>query len=300
MSDEGGGAGGRRSPAVAPEVIGLVGAGEIGCALGCNALGAGYRVFVYDRTPEATAELQARGAAAVASFGELARRASVVQVAVMDDEDVREVFAAADGVPAACPGGAVILIHSTIRPRTVRDLAAQAALRGIAVLDAPVTDPFGAHGILSRTASFLVGGDVEALERVRPILRLSAQRVFHLGPAGAGATAKLVRNLTMYVTLLAAHESRRLADAAGIERQTLRDILASSGAGSAAMDHFLSRTEYDDAYRARLPALTRIFEKDIRLALELAAELGLELPGGTLALREAREMLAAPPPSAER
>ena len=85
------------------------------------------------------------------------------------------------------------------------------------------------HGIDTATASLLVGGSAAALARARPLLERSAGRIFHLGPSGAGAAAKLLRNLVMYITLLAVHEGRAISDTAGIDRTLFREILSASG-----------------------------------------------------------------------
>jgi len=176
----------------------------------------------------------------------------------------------------------------------VIDLGQIAAKHGVNVLDAAITDAFGVQGVAAGTASFLVGGDAEALESARPLLQASAAHIFHLGDLGSGMTVKIIRNFSMYVTLLAAFEGRELAAAAGIDRQTVREIFQTTGASSRAMDHYLMRTQYDDAYRERLPALVEIFAKDVGLALELGKRWNIDLPGGEAVQRSIRMMLSPP------
>jgi 3-hydroxyisobutyrate dehydrogenase len=215
----------------------------------------------------------------------------VVQIAVLDDAQLLDVLSGPEGVLAGLRPGTALVVHSTVLPRTVRELAAREA--GIDVIDAPLSIPSGASGIHDGTATFLVGGERKAVERIRPLLEASAREVFHLGPVGAGLVAKLIRNFAMYVSLLAAQETRAFASAAGLDRETLRAVLTASGASSRAMDHYLARSVYDDAYRARLPALTAIFEKDLRWATEVAAELGVALPAAELVLRHIADILPA-------
>jgi 3-hydroxyisobutyrate dehydrogenase-like beta-hydroxyacid dehydrogenase len=273
------------------EPVGIVGSGDIGQALARNAIRAGFPVVVYDVDETAASRTVGAGGLAADSLAGIAAAARTIQIAVMDDAQVEDVVGAL--LPVA-RSGTVVLVHSTIHPRTVETLAAAAVVRGVHLLDAPVTDPFGSQGILARTANFLVGGPADLVARVRPLLDASAARVFHLGPVGAGATAKLVRNYVMYVTLLAAHEGRALADACGLDRTTLRDVLRASGASSQAMDHVLERTIYDDEYRRRLPTLIGIFEKDLRLGLALGRAHALPLPAGELMLATVRALLSPP------
>jgi 3-hydroxyisobutyrate dehydrogenase len=283
----------RRLPATrgsAPS-IGIVGVGEVGFALAQSESAAGFDLVVHDRVPQAAARLGAPGVRVAASPRELAAAVEVVQIAVLDDAQLLDVLSGPEGALAGLRPGAALVVHSTVLPRTVRELALRAP--GIDVIDAPLSIPSGASGIHDGTATFLVGGAQHAVERIRPLLEASAREVFHLGPLGSGLVAKLIRNFAMYVTLLAAQEARAFARAAGLDRDTLRAVLAASGASSRAMDHYLGRSAYDDAYRARLPALTAIFEKDLRWAIEVAAELGVALPAAELVRRHVADILPA-------
>jgi 3-hydroxyisobutyrate dehydrogenase-like beta-hydroxyacid dehydrogenase len=274
--------------------VGIVGAGEIGKALAVNAVRGGFAVAAYDKRAAAVADLGSRGVVAASSLAELATSADVVQVVVMDDAQLRAVCEGPAGLLALAKPDPAILVHSTVHPKTVRDLAAQAATRGLCVLDAAITSASGAQGVESGEASFLVGGDAAQLDRLRPLLACSARHIFHLGAVGNGAQAKIIRNFTMYVTLLAAFETRQLAAAVGIERPLLREILTASGATSPTMDQYLSRHEYGAGYRERLPALEEIFAKDLGLALELAEQHGVALPAGAVARKRIAELLAPP------
>ncbi len=124
----------------------------------------------------------------------------------------------------------------------------------------------------------MVGGDVAAFERARPVFESAGNLVVHLGAVGAGLAAKLARNLAGYVTMSAVQEGLRLAAATGVDRATFDRILEHTGTLSPMMHKLLEVEGGDAAYSAGLEPLIAIAEKDLRAALELAADLDVELP----------------------
>ena len=171
----------------------------------------------------------------------------------------------------------MIAVHSTVHPATVQRAAAAAggAGRGVAVLDAPISG--GVQGARDATLCIMVGGDAAAFERARPVFESVGTLVLHLGDVGAGLAAKLARNLIGYITLLAAAEGRRLATAAGVDLETLNLILDHTGTLSPMMRDFVATRGGHGVYAADLAPLVAIGEKDMRVTLEVAAELGLDL-----------------------
>jgi 3-hydroxyisobutyrate dehydrogenase len=216
----------------------------------------------------------------------------VVEVVVLDDAQVREVVLGPDGLLAGAAGGLIVLIHSTVDPQTVVEVAAAAAPRGVVVLDAAVS---GAHGQASAEAGQLcvmVGGARESFEAVRPLLASFASTIEHLGPLGSGMAAKLARNLITYLSYLAAYEGLHLAEQLGIERKTLARILEATGVRSETVAAFLQvraslrpldpAAEPDAYAAATAAALTG--RKDLGAALALARRHGLDLPSARHAI----------------
>src|SRR5262249_58706041 len=128
------------------------------------------------------------------------------------------VTAGPDGVFRGVDPGAVVAVHSTVHPRTVR-AAADAAPRGVAVLDAPISG--GVRGARAATLCIMAGGDADAFDRAHPFFASMGDLVLHVGPLGAGLGAKLARNVVGYVTLLAAAEGSVLGVAAGVDPDVL-------------------------------------------------------------------------------
>jgi 3-hydroxyisobutyrate dehydrogenase-like beta-hydroxyacid dehydrogenase len=259
--------------------VGFVGLGNMGGAMAANIANAGHDVVVFDVREAAIDAVieQAPGARAASSLADVAEHADVIGVVVVDDAQVDAVTVGDGGLVAPARPGAVIAVHSTVHPATVQRAAAAAgrAGRGVAVLDAPISG--GVQGARDATLCIMVGGDAAAFERARPVFESAGTLVLHLGDVGAGLAAKLARNLIGYITLLAAAEGRRLATAAGVDLETLNLILDHTGTLSPMMRDFVATRGGHGVYAADLAPLVAIGEKDMRVTLEVAAELGLDL-----------------------
>ncbi len=259
--------------------VGFVGLGNMGGAMAANVANAGHDVVVFDVADAAVANVvaQAPSARAAASLAAVAAHADVIGVVVVDDAQVEVVTLGDGGLVANARPGTVIAVHSTVHPATVQRVAeeARAAGRGVAVLDAPISG--GVQGARDATLCIMVGGEAAAFERARPVFESAGNLVLHLGDVGAGLAAKLARNLIGYVTLLGAAEGRRLATAAGVDLEVLHRILEHTGTLSPMMRDFLSTRGGHGVYAGDLAPLIAIGTKDMRVTLELAAELGVEL-----------------------
>ncbi|MDP3768054.1 MAG: NAD(P)-binding domain-containing protein, partial [Dehalococcoidia bacterium] len=133
----------------------------------------------------------------------------VIGICVRDDADVRAVLLGPDGVIEAAKQDAVVAVHSTVLPDTVRSVASEAEKRGVGVIDAPVTG--GAFGAQRGTLTYMVGGDAALLARCRPVFETSAAKIVHTGPLGSGASMKLCHSVMTYLGFLAAFEAALLA-----------------------------------------------------------------------------------------
>jgi 3-hydroxyisobutyrate dehydrogenase len=193
---------------------------------------------------------------------------------------------AADGVLAGAAPGAVIAIHSTILPRTVREVGALAAERGVAVVDACVTG--GPQGAEAGRLTYMVGGDPADLERCRPVFATAAKTIVHTGPLGTGAATKLCNNLMTYLGFLAAFEATLLARASGLAREAFEEVTRSNGNLTDQMQAFLmlhrlpAEQQRDPDFQAMLRGYTTLAEKDLAVTLAFAREHGVALPGAAL------------------
>jgi len=239
---------------------------------------------VCDLRPEATERHVAAGATAVATPAEVAERSNVVSIMVLDDDQVRAVIK--EMIPAAA-AGTTFAIHSTIRAQTAMDLAVEAAAAGMAVVDAPVSGGFMGAG--DGTLATMVGGDDDAVALCRPSFERWAKLILHMGPVGAGTKAKLARNLMHFTAFTAALEAQRVAEAAGIDLASLAKVVKhtdaiTGGPGAILVRDTTAPIPEDDFWYPIMCHTRTLGEKDLRLALELADELGIEVPLGRLAL----------------
>lgn len=250
-------------PPAAVRTVGLVGCGRMGAAIGSHLLRAGWPLVVADPVAEAREPLVGLGASEAASAAAVAAAGDLVLVVVVDDAQVREAVAGADGVLETGRPGSIVAICSSVRPDTCRELAGLAAERGLHVVDAALVR--GERGAEAGTLALMCGGTEEAVEACRPVFAAFATDVCHLGDVGAGQVAKTANNVLLWACLRADVEAQRLARALGVEPARLRAALA---VGSGANRPLAEWGEH----RLRWP------RKDLAVALGLAAEAGVEVP----------------------
>jgi 3-hydroxyisobutyrate dehydrogenase-like beta-hydroxyacid dehydrogenase len=212
------------------------------------------------------------------TVAEVAQACGVISVMVRDDAQVRAVVA--DIASAARPG-TIVAIHSTIAPATATDLAGEVASAGIEVVDAPVSG--GAMGAASGELAAMVGGSDEAVERCREVFGAWASLVAHMGPVGAGTRAKLARNLLHFVSFAAVGEAMRIADAGGVDLLALGNVVRHSdkvtgGPGAIMIRDTTEPIEPGDGLRPIFTHTRELGAKDLRHAIDLAAELGVATP----------------------
>jgi 3-hydroxyisobutyrate dehydrogenase len=208
--------------------VGFAGMGRMGRAIAPHLARAGHAVRVWNRTYRPMPELDALGIGRAADPAGLAAGADVVFTMLTDDRAVEEVYRGPGGLLSGARAGAVFVEMSTVRPDTVRAVAAAARERGADLVDAPMSGTLGP----AREGRLLglVGGSDEAVARVRPLLDAFCRRVEHLGPTGAGATMKIVLNMPMAVYWQALAEAVAIGAAAGLEERRMLELIADSPA----------------------------------------------------------------------
>jgi 3-hydroxyisobutyrate dehydrogenase len=250
--------------------IGFIGLGLMGKPMAKNLLKAGFELTVHSRTAASVDPLRDLGATAASSAADVARACEMVITMVPDSSDVELVAAGPDGLFAGARPGLVIADMSTISPAVTRRLSRDAAERGCAWLDAPVSG--GEVGAIAGTLTIMVGGDAAAFERARPVFAGMGSRVTHLGPSGHGQTAKLCNQILAAVNLLASCEALVLGAKAGLDLNKLHDALT-GGAGNSWAFQNLGRKIIDGdlapAFKVRLQ------QKDLRLVSEAARDLNV-------------------------
>ncbi|HPB44781.1 MAG TPA: NAD(P)-dependent oxidoreductase [Microthrixaceae bacterium] len=265
-------------------VAGFVGLGNIGAPMAKRLLSNPDGLAVFDLSAEATAPFAEAGATVADPLAALGEAAEVICICVRDDAQVREVVGGL--LEVARPGQAYV-IHSTIRATTAEDLAEIAAAKGVYVVDAPISG--GAMGAGDGRLAIMVGGTDEALEVARPVLELMGSMISHLGPVGAGTRTKLARNMMHFVSYASALEASRLAEAAGIDIEELGRIVRHSdqvtgGPGAIQVRNTTAQIDPDDWWYGVMENVLSLGGKDLSQAIELADELGVDVPIARLGL----------------
>ncbi len=259
------------------ERIGFIGLGIMGRGMAANILRAGYPLTVWNRTAERTAALAASGAHVAASPAAVAAASDIVITCVSDTPDVREVILGSQGVIHGARTGSLVIDMSTISPEATQQIAAALVARGVDMLDAPVSG--GSEGAAKGTLSIMVGGSAQAFQRALPVLKTMGQRITHVGPNGAGQTVKLVNQVIVVGNCLAMCEGLLLAQAGGVDLQKALEAISAGAAGS----WMLSQRGPQILVRDWRPGFTiTLQQKDLRLVLEAADQLGVPLPSTAL------------------
>ena len=258
--------------------VGVVGLGNMGGGIARNFQRAGVPLAVWDVVPAAREALAAMPGVEVATPGQMAASCGTIFFIVPATPEIADCFDGPEGVLAQAAPGLVVYDFTTSDPVETRAIAARAAERGIAYLDAGMSG--GAAGADAGTLTLMVGGDRDAFERTRGLLERISKRLFHLGGSGTGHTMKLIHNMVCHTVFLATCEGGRMAEAAGISLADMIGVFNVSNARSYASEvrfpaHILS---------GKWDARSRVYNlrKDVSMAVTLAGSLGAQVPLGTL------------------
>jgi 3-hydroxyisobutyrate dehydrogenase-like beta-hydroxyacid dehydrogenase len=258
--------------------VGLLGLGLMGKPMGRNLLKAGFQLVVWNRTAARAEELVGEGAKLAANPRETATAADVLITIVSDPPALEEVLWGRQGAMEGLRRGSIYMDSSTISPELARRVAAACGERGVDFLDAPVTG--GDWGAKKGELVFMIGGNAEVLERAKPVLEVLGKKFFLLGPNGAGQTVKLAMNLILALEVEALAEALALATSAGVPGDKLVEVMQSSMARAGVLD-VKAPLMLKHEYAASFPL--RLMHKDMRLALELARQQGVNLPAAAAA-----------------
>jgi 3-hydroxyisobutyrate dehydrogenase-like beta-hydroxyacid dehydrogenase len=249
--------------------IGFIGLGAMGAPIARRLLEAGHTLVVSDISRAHADDWTAAGATFVDTPAEVADACHTV---FMSLPGPREVEAVADGLMSKTQRGDVVVDLSTNAYATVVALAERLAKAGVTFIDAPVSG--GVAGAVRGKLAVMAGGDAAAIAALAPVFEAFAARVFHVGDSGKGTIAKLVNNQIFLSAAVAVQEGFVLAAKAGLDSDTLLEIVkASSGGGYMGMAPLFFGRDFDNAmFRLSLAA------KDLGVVLESASDLGVPMP----------------------
>jgi len=260
------------------ERVGVIGLGVMGKPVARRILDGGLPLVVYSRSPGPATELERLGAEPAGSVAELARRCSIIVTLLPDTPDVQQVILGPGGVFESAEGGSLLVDMSTIAPAASSAIASRGAELGIEVVDAPVSG--GEVGAINGALSVMCGGTEAAVTRAAQVFDHVAASVVHVGGPGAGQVVKACNQVMVALSLQAMGEALVLGTKAGVAPELVVAALSGGAARCWALETRASAVldgNFTPGFRSRL------HRKDLRIALELADQLGVTLPAGSIA-----------------
>jgi 3-hydroxyisobutyrate dehydrogenase len=256
------------------ERTGFIGLGIMGQGMARNLLKAGFDLTVWNRTASKAEALGAEGAKVAGSPSELAGNCETIVICVSDTPDVEAVLLGDEGVIHGLQSGALIIDCSTISPIRTQEFAKMVGEKGGHWLDAPVSG--GNEGAEKGTLSIMVGGEEEQFARAEAVLGAMGKSITHVGPSGAGQMVKLVNQILVVHSMMAIGEAFLFAQAGGLDLEKTLKAVEGGAAGSWTLSNRgpqLIKRDWRPGFMIDLQ------QKDVRLILEAADQLGVPLVG---------------------
>ncbi len=255
--------------------LAFIGLGVMGFPMaGHLAAKGGHQVTVYNRTrSKADAWAAKFGGKASATPAEAAKGADIVFSCVGDDPDLREIMLGKDGAFQGAAKGTIFVDHTTASAKIARELAAEAAKRGLQFLDAPVSG--GQAGAENGALTVMVGGDAAAFEKAKPVIAHFAKAVTLMGGSGAGQLTKMVNQICIAGLVQGLSEGINFAMKAGLDAKLVLDVISKGAAQSWQMEN-RGKTMVEDKFDFGFAV--DWMRKDLRIAKEQGKEISAPLP----------------------
>ena len=273
---------------MAQATIGWIGTGVMGVSMAKHLMAAGHPLIIHTRTRARAEPLLAAGAQWAESPLAVAEQAAIVCSMVGYPEDVEVTHLGPQGTLSAAKAPALLIDFTTSSPALAQRIAERGAALGTQAIDAPVSG--GDIGARNATLSIMCGGTEAAFQAARPVLDLLGKTVVLQGPAGAGQHTKMVNQLLIAGTMLGMAEALSYAKKAGLNPETVLQSVGGGAAASWSLTNLAPRILKSDFAPG---FFIEHFLKDLRIALDEARALGLELPCATAAERTYRALAEA-------
>lgn len=267
-------------------VVGFIGTGVMGRSMASHILKAGYRVIVYNRNSAKAQELLAQGAV-WAEIDELAAQSDVVITMVGYPRDVEQVYFAEKGILAHAKPGSILVDMTTSSPKLAVRIYESARAKGLAALDAPVSG--GDVGAREARLAIMAGGDSATFEKVLPLFQCMGNNIMLLGPAGAGQHTKMCNQIVIASNLKGVCEALLYAKGAKLDPHKVLTAIGTGAAASWQLNNLGPKILSGDFAPG---FFAKHFLKDLKIAVEAAADMGLRTPSLDQTLRLFEELVA--------
>lgn len=267
--------------------IGFIGTGVMGASIVMHLLNAGHDVTIYTRTKSKAADLISAGAKWAETPAEASKEQEIIFTMVGYPKDVEEVYIGEKGIFSAAKEGAIVIDMTTSEPTLAKKLYHEARERGLHSLDAPVSG--GDIGAKNGTLSLMVGGDKDVFEKLYPIFELFGQNIVYQGVAGSGQHTKMCNQIAIASGMIGVCESMAYGLKAGLTMEEVLRSITAGAAGSWSLSNLAPRM-----LKGNLEPgfYIKHIIKDIKIALDEAERMNLQLPGLTLAKSMYDQLLA--------
>jgi 3-hydroxyisobutyrate dehydrogenase-like beta-hydroxyacid dehydrogenase len=252
--------------------VGFIGLGSMGLPMAQRIQSQGHALTLYARREASLEPFVGTGVEIASTPAEMGRSVDAVGICVFDGAGVEEVLFGTEGLIQGLRRDAVVLVHSTVSPMEIQEIADRASLAGLRILDAPVSGS-GARA-LAGELTIMVGGKAGALDDVRNLLTAVSNHIIHLGDVGAGAQAKLINNTMFSAQIALTDDALKVGSSLGVDPDGLAEVLRTSSSACVASGVRLRATYAEMAASGNYITLL----KDVAL---MAATLGEE-PGKEL------------------
>jgi 3-hydroxyisobutyrate dehydrogenase len=270
------------APVETPAKVAFLGLGVMGYPMAGHLAKAGHQVSVFNRTATKTAAWQADAQAAGCNVGQLraghtpreaAQGAQIVMACVGNDDDLRAICLGADGAFAGMAAGSIFVDHTTASAEVARELYQAAKQLGIAFIDAPVSG--GQAGAQNGALTVMCGGDAAVFDQAKPVIACFAKAVTLMGDSGAGQLTKMVNQIAIAGLLQGLSEAVAFGQRAGLDMNTVIDVIGKGAAQSWQMDN-RGRTMAEDKFDFGFAV--DWMRKDLGLVMDEAKRNGARLP----------------------
>lgn len=267
--------------------IGFIGTGVMGASIVKHLLKAGYSVHIYSRTKAKAEPLIELGAEWHSTAGEVAKNSDIIFTMVGYPKDVEDVYFGNKGIFAMAKPRSIVIDMTTSQPTLAKKIADHAKALQLDALDAPVSG--GDIGAQNGTLSIMVGGEKNVFEKVLPLLQTFGKNIVYQGQAGAGQHTKMCNQIAIATNMIGVCEAIAYGKKAGLDIDKVLASISVGAAGSWSLSNLAPRMVKGDLEPG---FYIKHFIKDMRIALQEAELMQLELPGLALAKQMYDELSA--------
>lgn len=258
--------------------IGFIGTGVMGASIVKHLLNAGFEVTVYTRTKSKAAELLALGAKWANTPAEASKDQQIIFTMVGYPKDVEEVYSGEEGIFSVANKDTIVVDMTTSEPTLAQKIYEQAKTLQIHSLDAPVSG--GDVGAKNGTLSLMIGGDFAVFEKVKPIFEVFGQNIVYQGEAGSGQHTKMCNQIVIASGMIGVCEAMAYGLKAGLKMEDVLRSITAGAAGSWSLSNLAPRMLKGDLEPG---FYIKHIIKDMKIALDEAERMNLQLPGLALA-----------------